>query len=234
MRKLITTVAAAALGLAGTAAHAADAPDAQTGKIQVKVLGTAVLPSGKLLHVDYIAPALAAMPAFAAPQTVLNNNAVPTLAIEYFFTPNISVETICCFTAHHVSGDGSLAGTGLVDHLLVLPATFTAKYHLTGLPMGIKPYVGAGPAWFFYIAERPGPTAAALGVTEVHFANKVGAAVQAGFDVPIAHTPFGLSLDVKKYFVNTRVHFFAGSAEVLTTEHRVSPWVASAGVTYRF
>jgi len=232
MRKLMTTVAAAAavIGLAG-AAHA----EGQEGKIQVKVLGTAVLPSGKLTHVDYIAPGLAAMPAFAAPQTTLNDNVVPTLAIEYFFTPNISVETICCFTGHHVSGDGSLAGAALVDHVLVLPATVTAKFHLTGvLPLGIKPYVGAGPAWFFYISERPGATAAALGVTEVHLANKVGAAVQAGFDMPIPGTPFGISLDAKKYFVNTRAHFFVGSTEVLTTEHKVSPWVASAGVTYRF
>ncbi|MBU6266157.1 MAG: hypothetical protein KGN34_01370 [Sphingomonadales bacterium] len=233
MRKLMTTVAAAAaaFGLAG----AAHADEAQQGKIQVKVLGTAVLASGKIKNVDYIAPALAAMAPFKAPQTVLNDNAVPTLAIEYFFTPNISVETICCFTGHHVSGDGSLAGAALVDHVLVLPATVTAKYHLTGvLPMGIKPYIGAGPAWFFYISEKPSATATALGVTEVHLANKLGVAVQGGFDVPIPGTPFGLSADVKKYFVDTRAHFFAGTAEVLTTQHKVSPWVASAGVTYRF
>ncbi|MDE2405425.1 MAG: OmpW family protein [Sphingomonadales bacterium] len=232
MRKLMTTVAAAAaaFGLAG-AAHA----EGQEGKIQVKVLGTAVLATGKLKAVDYIAPALAANPAFRAPQTTLNDNAVPTLAIEYFFTPNISVETICCFTGHHVTGDGSLAGAALVDHVLVLPATVTAKFHLPGvLPLGIKPYVGAGPAWFFYISEKPGATAAALGVTEVHLANKVGVAVQGGFDMPIGKGPFGISMDVKKYFVDTRAHFFAGSTEVLTTQHKVSPWVASAGVTYRF
>jgi len=233
MRKLLTTVAAAAaaIGFAG----AAQAADGQEGKIQVKVLGTAVLPSGKITAVDYIAPALAGNAAFRAPQAVLNDNAVPTLAIEYFFTPNVSVETICCFTAHHASGDGSLAGTSLVDHILVLPATVTAKFHLTGvLPLGIKPYVGAGPAWYFYISERPGTTAAALGVTEVHLANKLGVAIQAGFDMPIPGTPFGLSADVKKYFVNTRAHFFAGATEVLTTQHKVSPIVASAGVTYRF
>jgi outer membrane protein len=236
MRKLMTTVAAAAvaLGFAG-AAHA-------EGRIQIKVLGTAVLPSGKLTKVDYVNTTAWAttgsVPAavLAAPQTTLNDNAVPTLAIEYFFTPNISVETICCFTGHHVTGDGSAKNAALVDHVLVLPATLTAKYHLTGvLPFGIKPYVGVGPTWFFYINEKPGAAAAALGATEVHLANKVGVAVQGGFDVPIPGTPFGLSADVKKYFVNTRAHFIGGAlGEVLTTEHKVSPWVASAGVTYRF
>lgn len=238
MRKLITTVAAAAmaLGMAGAAQA-----QGQEGKIQVKVLGTAVLASGKMTNVDYVSAAwLTAVPAakgaLAAPQTYLNDNAVPTLAIEYFFTPNISVETICCFTGHHVTGDGTAAGAALVDHVLVLPATVTAKYHLTGvLPLGIKPYIGAGPAWFFYISEKPGATAAALGATEVHLANKVGVAVQGGFDMPIPGTPFGISADVKKYFVKTRAHFIGGAlGEVLTTQHKVDPWVASAGVTYRF
>ena len=239
MRKLMTTVAAAAavFGMAGVA----HADDAQQGKIQVKVLGSAVLASGKLTKVDYVSSAwLTAVPAagaaLAAPQTVLNDNAVPTLAIEYFFTPNISVETICCFTGHHVSGDGTAAGASLVDHVLVLPATVTAKYHLTGvLPLGIKPYIGAGPAWFFYLGEKPGATAAALGATEVHLSNKVGVAVQGGFDMPIPGTPFGISADVKKYWVSTTAHFIGGAlGEVLTTEHKVNPWVASAGVTYRF
>jgi outer membrane protein len=28
---------------------------------------------------------------------------VPTIALEYFFTKNVSVETICCVTGHHVT-----------------------------------------------------------------------------------------------------------------------------------
>lgn len=234
MRKLLTTVAAAAvaLGFAG-AAQAADKP---AGKIQIKVLGTAVLPTGTLDKAIYVDPALTGSPLLAAPATSLNDNAVPTLAIEYFFTPNISVETICCFTGHHVTGAGSLAaGQHLIDHVLVLPATLTAKYHLTGLPMGIKPYVGVGPAWYFYIGERASDFLKAnTPITSAHLSNKVGVAVQVGVDVPIAGTPFGLSLDAKKYWVNTTAHFLVGNTEVLTTAHKVDPWVASAGVTYRF
>jgi outer membrane protein len=44
----------------------------------------------------------------------------------------------------------------------------------------------------------------------------------------------GLSLDAKKYFMDTTAHFFAGNAEVLTTKHSLDPWVVSAGLAYRF
>jgi outer membrane protein len=70
---------------------------------------------------------------------------VPTIALEYFFTKNISVETICCVTGHHVTiGAGAAAGQGAIDDVKIIPATFTAKYHVQ-LPYGIKPYAGVGP-----------------------------------------------------------------------------------------
>lgn len=203
----------------------AGSPD---GKLQVKVLGTAVLPDGKVDSVKYDPLNLT-----VGADTKLNDNVAPTLAIEYFVTPNISAETICCFTSHHVTGTGALAGAGLVDHVMVLPATLTLKYHF-GQPGGIQPYIGAGPSIFFYIDERPGATASALGVTKVKMSNNFGAAVQAGIDVPVNNQGLGVTLDAKKYFMKTTAHFYAGSAEVLTTKHKVDPWVLSAGVSYRF
>jgi hypothetical protein len=45
----------------------------------------------------------------------------------------------------------------------------------------------------------------------------------------------GLSIDAKKYFVNTTLHVRnAAGTEVLQTEHKIAPWVVSAGVAYRF
>jgi len=229
MRKLMTTVAAAAvaLGFAG----AAQAAEKGEGKIQVKLLATGVLPDGAITGT----PTGAAAGAVVGSQTTLNNNVVPTLAVEYFFTPNISVETICCFTGHHVSATGALAPLGsIVDHVLVLPATLTAKYHLTGLPL-VKPYVGVGPAWFFYIDERPSASlTTATGIDKVQMSNRVGLALQVGLDVPLPNSPFGISFDAKKYFVKTTAHFSVAGTEVLTTEHKVDPWVVSGGVTYRF
>ncbi|MES2493146.1 MAG: OmpW family outer membrane protein [Pseudomonadota bacterium] len=233
MKKYSLTTAAAIAAFAASSAIAGTAHAGSTdGRFQVKLLGTGVLPDGKIDEVKFIDPTLAGLPAFAAPQTKANDNYVPTIAVEYFFTPNISAETICCTTAHHVTGQGSAAGASLVDHVLIVPATLTVKYHL---PLGpIKPYVGAGPSVFIVLDDRPGDTARALGVTNTKLSSQVGVALQAGVDVPLGDTGLGLSLDAKKYWVNTTAHFYAGSTEVLTTKHKLDPWLLSAGLSYRF
>lgn len=218
---LLATVAAAAAfttpALAGNA----------EGRWQLKVLGTGVLVDGKITKID---KDIVGLP--AGSQTDINDNVVPTVAIEYYATPSISIETICCLTQHHASGAGALAGTAIVDHVMILPATVTVKYHLDAGP--IKPYIGVGPSVFFFIDERPGATAATFS-NRVHLDNRVGVALQAGVDIPVSYNGMGISLDAKKYFINTTAHFFnAGGTEVLTTEHKLDPWVVSGGVYLRF
>ncbi|WP_156840987.1 OmpW/AlkL family protein [Novosphingobium aquimarinum] len=225
MKKTLAMAAiAAATALASTPVQAGS-PD---GKIQVKVLGTAVLPDGKI---DKLKRDDLNLP--TGSQTKANDNYVPTLAAEYFFNKSFSVETICCFTQHHVNGSGALEGTRIVNHVLILPATVTLKAHLdTGSP--IKPYIGAGPTLFVIFGEKPGETARALGATSLKMSNELGVALQGGVDVALGDGGFGLSLDAKKYWVNTTLHVKAGEAEVLTTKHKLDPWVLSAGVSYRF
>lgn len=86
MRK-ITLIAA----LAAATAFTAPAMAAEAGTIQVKVLATGVLPDGKIdkikdvdLTTPFGATAAGALPA----STKANDNVVPTVAIEYFATPN--------------------------------------------------------------------------------------------------------------------------------------------------
>lgn len=231
MRKIMM-LAALSAATAFTTPALAGSPD---GKIQIKVLGTAVLPDGGIDKIKYIDSGLATTLTglgVTDVDTRANDNVVPTLAVEYFFTPNVSVETICCFTQHHVNGAADLAGTNLVNHVLILPATLTAKYHL---PLGpIKPYVGAGPAVFFVFDEKPGTTAQALGVDKVRMSNALGLALQGGVDVPLGQSGFGLSLDAKKYFIKPTAKFYAAGTKVLETKHNLDPWVLSAGVSYRF
>jgi outer membrane protein len=222
------TFHALALGaalLAPVSAHAGSAD----GKWQVKVLGTAVLADGKITKVE---KDLIGLP--AGSQANASNNVVPTLAVEYFFTPNISAETICCTSAHHVTGAGALAGAALVDHAILVPATLTLKYHLP-LGGGIKPYIGAGPALYLWLGERAGAGAQGLGAARVRLSNDVGAAVQAGVDIPLGSNGYGLTLDAKKYWVKTTAHFTtAAGVEALTTRHKIDAWILSAGVAYRF
>jgi outer membrane protein len=237
MRKLTMTAALAAATAISAPAISTQAwagnPD---GHFQVKVLGTAVLPDGKIDTVKSIDTSTTlggAVAALGNPQTKANDNVVPTLAIEYFFNKTFSVETICCFTQHHVSGAGDLAGTDLVDHVLILPATLSAKVHLdTGSP--IKPYVGAGPALFLVFDEKPGATAQALGIDRVKMSNKLGVVAQGGVDIALGDQGFGLSLDAKKYWMKPTASFYESGTLALKTRHNLDPWVLSAGVSYRF
>lgn len=231
MRYIALTASALAASLAISApAHAGD----QEGRWQVKVFGTGVLPDGKITKVESTAVALG-----AGTQTEANDNFVPTVAIEYFATPNVSIETICCVTNHRVKGTaGSIAGVNVtnvdvINHALILPATVTLKYHVNA--GGIKPYVGVGPSVFFFIDEKPSPAAgSALGITRANLKNSFGLALQAGVDIPVNDSGLGLSLDAKKYFLDTTARFYVGNAEVLRTRHSLDPWVVSAGVSYRF
>ncbi|MFD2579778.1 OmpW family protein [Novosphingobium colocasiae] len=247
MRKL-TMIAA----LAATTAIASPAlAGSSDGKIQVKVLATGVLPDGgissvKAIHLNPTSgggevAAAALVPGFgdvvaslANPDTKANNNVVPTLAIEYFFNKTFSAETICCFTEHHVNGTKGAAGTNLVNHVLILPATLTLKAHLdTGTP--IKPYVGAGPALFLVFGEKPGDTAKALDIKKVKMSNEVGFALQGGVDIAVNDKGMGISLDAKRYFIKPTASFYDSDGTLqLKTKHDLNPWVLSAGVTYRF
>jgi outer membrane protein len=223
----VPALAAAVPAFADDASAENSAPE---GKWQVKLLATAVIPSGKISTIE---GTTLTGPLVAAPQTYASDNAfTPTLAIEYFVLPNVSLETIAGITAHHVNGSGSLAGTSLVSHILIVPATLTVKYHI---PLGpIRPYVGVGPSLYLVTGERPGDSAVGLGVTKVSMTSNLGVAAQAGVDIPIGKTGYGLSFDAKKYWVDTTAKFYAGSTDVLATKHKLDPWVLSAGVSYRF
>ena len=233
MKKLMSgAMAVAALAL--TASPAA----AEAGKLQVKVLGTAVLPDGKITKVlvDKLGPAdTAGVP--AGTQTEANDNVVPTLAVEYFVTPNISVETICCLTQHDVDASaGPLKGAELVANAKILPATVTAKYHMELAP-GIKPYIGAGPTYFIFINEKSGAaTKAAFALPKMHLNDKVGVVAQGGIDIALGKdSPYSLTLDAKKYWLKTTATWYdASGAAQLSTRHKLDPWVLSAGVAYRF
>lgn len=198
------------------------------GKVQVKLLATAVLPDGKITSVD---KDIVGLPATL--QTKASDNVVPTLAAEYFVSPAVSIETICCVTQHDVTTTSGLpAGTELVSNATLIPATITAKFHLPAGP--VKPYLGAGVSYFWWIDVNPGAATIPLGATRTTLSNEVGGVLQAGADVALGDKGFGLSLDAKRYFVGTTARWFAGDTLAIQTHHKLDPWVLSAGLTYRF
>lgn len=227
MKKFTITAFA---GLASIAAIATPAQaEDRAGEVQVKLLATAVLPDGEIsdLQVDGVG-----LPSDT--QTAANDNVVPTVAIEYFFTNNFSIETICCVTQHDVDGTTGLPGAELVSDAKVVPATFTAKYHFD--LEGFKPYLGAGVTYFLWFDEEPGAATIPppFNVTSFDMSNEFGVVLQAGFDVPINDKGFSLSVDAKRYWVDTTARWYAGDTLAIQTVHDIDPWVISAGVGYRF
>ena len=223
MKALFAVSMAALAALATSPAVAQD----NEGKIQIKVLGTGVLPDGKITSVN---TDLVGLPADT--QTKANDNYVPTIAIEYFFNDNFSIETICCMTQHDVDAVSGLPGAELVSNAKLIPATLTAKYHFD--LNGVKPYVGAGPAYFLWVSDKPGAATLPLGVTDTDLSDEFGLALQVGFDVPINDEGFGLTVDAKRYFIDTTARWYAGDTLAIETDHKLDPWVVSAGVSYRF
>ena len=215
--------AVALTALIATPAIAGD-PD---GKLQVKLLATAVVPDGTLTEVK---TDLVGLPASTA--TEADSNFVPTLAIEYFVTPSVSLETICCMTQHDVTATSGLPGAELVSDAKLIPATVTIKYHLPAGP--VKPYAGVGASYFWWVDVDPGAATIPLGVTRTTLSNELGAVVQAGAHISLGNTGLGLTLDAKKYFIGTTARWYAGSTKAIETHHKLDPWVLSAGLSYRF
>ena len=221
---LASASAAMAVAMASTPALAQD----RAGDIQVKVVATGVLPDGEI---DRVNVDLVGLP--AGTNTAASDNYVPTIAVEYFVTDNFSIETIAGTTQHDVDAiAGFPAGTELVSDALLLPATVTAKLHYD--LGGVKPYVGAGPAYFIWLSDKPGAATIPLGVTDTDLSDEFGVALQAGVDIPVGDDGFGVTLDAKRYFIGTTARWFAGDTLVIETEHNLDPWVLSAGVSYRF
>jgi len=230
--KTFLMLGGAVLALAATPAMAQGADTDRAGDIQFKLLGTAVLPDGKITDIRVNLPGLP-----ATTQTRANDNITPTIAIEYFISNTISIETIAGITQHDVDATAGLpVGAELVSNAKLIPATVTAKYHFDLGPKlgGVKPYVGAGPSYFLWVDDDPGAATLPLGVTKNTLSNEFGIALQAGVDVPLNDTGLGLSVDVKRYFIDTTARWFVGNTLAIETEHKLDPWVISARLAYRF
>lgn len=223
------TIAMASIAIASGPVSAKNKSD--KGHVQLKIFGTYVTTNDKIKSIGDPSNLIGSV-GIAGARSKVTDNVVPTIAVEYFLKNSISFETICCTTEHTVNGDGTLDGANLASNIKILPATFTVKYHF---PLKfIKPYIGVGPSYFFFIGEKPGATAVALGASRNVINDKFGVALQGGFDVPL-NSKFFFSTDVKKVFLTTTSRWYDPSgAEVLNARVALDPWVISAGFGIRF
>lgn len=182
--------------------------------VRVRALGVLPDPAGRLW---------AAGVPVAGASVAITDSVVPELDIAYFFTPNIAAELILGVTRHGIRGAGTLAGTR-IGSTWILPPTLTLQYHFDGFGP-LRPYVGAGVNYAIFFGERERG-----GFTGFRLSDSVAPALQAGFDYMLdAH--WGVNVDVKKLFLDTKVKLDAGA---IRGRVDIDPWIAGAGVTYRF
>ena len=169
--------------------------------------------------------------AYAGQNLAVSNSLVPEVDITYFFTKNFAVEVIAGVTPHSIKAKGPLAGLGVgkVGSTILLPPTITAQYHFY-LTDTIKPYVGAGINYTFFLDEK------AKGVfTGFDVKNTFGFALQAGVDIML-DKHWGINVDVKKLFLEPKYRAYtpALGGVVATGKAKLNPWLIGAGVTYKF
>lgn len=219
--KIITAIAASALGLTLGAAIPTVAQAADSGggnSASDPWAGTQWLVRGRVIGMipDENDGQLGGAPAGLG----VNNAVMPELDFTYFFNDNIAAELILAVTPHDVS----LAGAGKISKIWVLPPTLTLQYHL---PMGaFKPYVGAGVNYTAIISSDA--TAVIGGVDS--WDSSFGFALQAGFDYAI-DDKWSVNFDVKKIWLNLDAK--VGVARTPASVD-LDPWVIGMGVGYRF
>ena len=147
----------------------------------------------------------------------VNSKTFPEVDFSYYFSPQVSAELILTYPQKHTVKAGSTE-IGSLKHL---PPTLTAQYHFTDLGSFV-PYVGAGINYTrFSSVELP------AGVSIKN--HSVGAALQAGVDVPIDKT-LSFNFDVKKVQIATTVS--ASGTEL--GKFKVDPLLVGVGLGWRF
>ncbi|MDX2095204.1 MAG: OmpW family outer membrane protein [Alphaproteobacteria bacterium] len=149
----------------------------------------------------------------------VDNHVVPELDATYFFTPNIAAELIAAVSPHDITTTGGVdAGT-----VWLLPPTLTLQYHFNQFE-SVKPYLGAGINYTHFFGEDPGS------LTDAHYKDSVGIALQAGADIPIQGNWYA-NVDVKKIYIDTNAKF---SNNAVRADVDIDPWFVGIGLGYKF
>jgi outer membrane protein len=159
-----------------------------------------------------------------------------TLALEagYFVTPNVAIAlsagvppALAHFKATGFTGAG-LLGTDLLGSVRGGSIRVLLQYHYTELG-AFQPYFGAGVSYFLNFGNISDGI-----LTNFALDQNFSFVVQAGADWML--TPnWGVFVDGKKAFFSTDASgFVLNTATPVRANIRFDPWIASAGVTFKY
>lgn len=212
MKKLLLASIASVVFAAGCAnAEAFKTPEKGTIKLDVRL--TTVVPdeSGKIYT---------AAGADSGLHVGIGNSVVPTIGLEYYLSPSLSIEAIAGVTPHKVKAQP--AGVTVAQEW-ILPPVISLKYHFSPASQ-ISPYVGAGVNYMFFYDQK------GKNGFHVDLENGFGWALQGGVDIA-TNGPWSINLDVKKVFFETDARINYGALKSKVT---IDPLVASVGFGYKF
>ena len=142
----------------------------------------------------------------------------PSFNVTYFLTPNIAADLLLATPFRHdVSLNGARVGD--VEHL---PPVLSLQYHFAPQAK-IRPYVGAGVNYTFFMHER------APGLGDLRLKDSVGLAAQAGVDYAIDQH-FSVGMDVRYIDIDAKAKLNGAN---IGTAH-IDPMVYSMTMAYRF
>ena len=240
-------LAAFAFGALGAPAFAADLPSSKGEPLapvpafvsydpfQIRVRIVDVAPTGSSNSVYN-----ATTGAFVAKGLTVQSQVIPELDLSYYFTPNIAVEAICCFSYHTIKPVGALAtalgSSATVGNTWVFPPTVLLQYHFTNFG-AFQPYLGVGVNWTHYFNEKATgalATGAPLGGGPLRINDSFGLAAQIGFDYMINRN-WGFNADVKYIGMAPNAKYVTALAGAgAKSSVAINPIVFGVGITYRF
>ena len=212
--RLVAAVATGVLALA-SAAHAEDFAPKSKGTLILNVRVTDVAPEAG----DPIQTLAGAATGLKAE---VSDDVMPTLGLTYFLTDNLAVEAIAGTTRHTVTAEGPAAKVE-IHETWVLPPMVSLQYHFAPAAK-VSPYVGAGVNYMLFYGDED------KNGFDLDIDDGFGFALQAGVDVAL-RGPWSANLDVKKVFFETDA---VDRKNGVKAKVSLDPWVASAGVGYRF
>jgi outer membrane protein len=212
------------LALAPLLAAASALPaHAEAGDVLVRARAIVVAPTDE---------SSAVLPAFPGSEVATDDAIMPEVDFTYMLSDNIGAELILATTKHHVSGRGTLDGTGRLASTWVLPPTLALQYHFAPAAK-VRPYVGAGVNYtIFYSEDASDNLVSAVGQTEVRLKDSFGYAVQAGLDFDLTERLFA-NVDVKYIDIDTSARLDSGGA-LNRVEVSLDPLVFGVGLGMRF
>ena len=171
---------------------------------------------GVRLRSVYVMPAETIDGRLSSLSLKVDDNVIPGVDLEYFFTKNISTEFFAAVTKHEIKSSGAAIGS-----TWLLPPTLTVKYHPLAGSL-VSPYIGAGGNVTLPFESRLN----AVGSFNIH--NSVGWVAQAGADIKIKDNVY-FNLDYKYVNVNTKLVLGPDRFKL-----NLNPNLFGVGLGYRF